>query len=525
MKISNYEMSLRKQARLFSLCKSHADLFLLLQVNTITYQQLAMTGIHGKTEASGRLSLKRLERDGLIQAKEINSLNQTKYYLITPKGKALLKDLFPEELLIGLQVDFNRRLPNGNQQILHKIRTNDFYLSFISSPYSHPLPWLLEQPLPQVQDTDGDPLPRCDGLLKSEACNYYIEQDNSTQSETIIAKKISQYLQSTVFANNCSISNALVFCMAFPKKQPLAIKPSFSLYKILLKFTKTWKFLEEEYGLPLDYLQFSQVLDSSTLKAAFSANEIQAFQTLRTLHPDMDTLEEANGIKKAYLDDTGYMELQLKEMDVLFKKRLKSHFTRLHVTSGDLHRLMLAGIRIYAIPNHRLDVYQPFIMGKEYRINEHLLKCLFYSGLNTDSWHYHSPFRLSSKEELAFWFRQGFHHPGRGSIIVECIEIDLGAKLRINHYLKNHVIHRSLLFLLIASRESAGVYYNETKELRSTPKNKNIMFCYIEDKHSLFQDPPPYIYKLDSAHGHAPVLLEYDELDEQIHLLTREVDK
>ena|GEM_PF-3485971 len=518
---SNYEKSLCRQAGLFSLSKNQADLFLLLQVGTLTYQQLAMTGLHGKTETAGRLSLKRLESSGLVQSREVPNHSQ-KHYLLTPKGKDFLKDLFPENLFTSLQVDFGRRIPNRNQQILHRIRANDFYLSYISNPYGQPLPWLLEHPLPQLQEAGKEVLlPRCDGLLKSGVCNYYIEQDNSTQSEAVIAKKIMQYLSSATFTKEQLNKNALVFCMAFPKKQPLFKKPSFSLYKTLLKFTKAWKLLEEECGISLDYIQFLQVMETSSLKVTFSENEMQTFEGLRKLHLEMDTLQDITALKKAYLDDTSYFELQLEEMDVLFKKRLKSHFRRLYEVNGDLYRLMLTGLQIYAVPNHRLKLYQPFIMGNECHIGEHILKCLFYSGLNTDSWRYYSLFRLFQKSGLSFWFRQGFLHSSKTAIIVENIEIDLGGKLRINHYLKNHEIPESILFLLVAARENADIYHDEIKELRNMPKNRGIEFCYIDARHSLYGDPPP-IYILDAAPDRTPVFLEYDEFDEQIRTLKKE---
>ena len=96
MQIKTYfEKSLCESAGLFSLQKKQADLFLLSQTGLITYRQLALCNLHGKTETAGRLSLKTLEKDGLIQSRKLPNQHQNKYYFLTPKGRSILKSLFP----------------------------------------------------------------------------------------------------------------------------------------------------------------------------------------------------------------------------------------------------------------------------------------------------------------------------------------------------------------------------------------------------------------------------------------------
>lgn len=127
-------------AGLFSLRKKQMDLFLLSQAGMITYQQLAYCRLHGKTEAAGRLSLKALENDNLVQAKRLPNQYLSKYYFLTSKRRALLRSLFPAALLDYLQITLERQLPIGTQQIYHLIRTNDFYFAYVAFPNSCPVP-------------------------------------------------------------------------------------------------------------------------------------------------------------------------------------------------------------------------------------------------------------------------------------------------------------------------------------------------------------------------------------------------
>ena len=52
----NYKDTLIKEAGLLSLSKSDCDLFILAQANTLTYQQLSATGLHGISTTGGRRS-------------------------------------------------------------------------------------------------------------------------------------------------------------------------------------------------------------------------------------------------------------------------------------------------------------------------------------------------------------------------------------------------------------------------------------------------------------------------------------
>ena len=123
---TNFEKSLAQDARLFSLSKTDMDLFLLAQTGIITYQQLFLSRLHGTTEAAGRLSLKKLEKNGYIQARILSPQNQNKYFCLTPKGRKHLKTIFPASLLEHYQINPARRPPAGIHQHLHRKLKKEF---------------------------------------------------------------------------------------------------------------------------------------------------------------------------------------------------------------------------------------------------------------------------------------------------------------------------------------------------------------------------------------------------------------
>ena len=188
---TNFEDMLCKSAELFSFSKKHTDLFVLLQTNTVTYQQLTVSHLHGTSSASARLSLKRLEASGYVEARTLSKHNNEKYYFLTANGRNWIRSAFPQGFLEQMKIAWSRRPPSGSQQILHRIRTNDFYFAYIAAKESVPRIWVLEHPLASKARCESSPA-RCDALFSGISRDYYIEQDNNSQSETVIRKKISQ---------------------------------------------------------------------------------------------------------------------------------------------------------------------------------------------------------------------------------------------------------------------------------------------------------------------------------------------
>ena len=181
----NFKDTLIKEACLLSLTKSDCDLFILAQANTLTYQQLSATGLHGISTTGGRLSLKKLTEQGYITGKTLPNTNRIRYFILTAKGKARLEKIFSNTFLRTKQIDLERRPPTSQQQLPHRIHTNDLYFAYLSCPHLENLPvWQLEaryQAASEKQQT-----PRCDGLLETGCGNYYIELDNRTQGDASI---------------------------------------------------------------------------------------------------------------------------------------------------------------------------------------------------------------------------------------------------------------------------------------------------------------------------------------------------
>ena len=515
MQIKTYfEKSLCESAGLFSLQKKQADLFLLSQTGLITYRQLALCNLHGKTETAGRLSLKTLEKDGLIQSRKLPNQHQNKYYFLTPKGRSILKSLFPPILLEYLQISLEKRLPAGTQQIYHRIRANDFYFVYIGSPKSHPVPWILEYPLKPLASPGKEAEPRCDGILITPHTKYYIEQDNNTQSENVILQKLQHYRQAGILREN-ETGNILIFCLAFPHKRSLTAKPSFSLYRVLLHFTKIWSIFEEDCKVPLDYRQFLQVLECSALKRTISANEIQVFQSLHSRHPEMDSLADVYTLKKMYLDDTSYSDMQDLDMDELFQKRVHSHFRRVYSEHPSLVSHALNGNPIFTVPNHRLPLYQPYIMPYEYDFPEQLLKCLLFNGLNTDGWEYQHPLRIIRQDQTELRFFQGFCHKKYGYIACEHLTIDLSSRIRIQKYFQSGTDAKTPVFLLLFS----SVQNLADIESHCKTPGKNTTVLMIDCSRPLHLNPPPAIFLADGSK--LPVIFECDEFDGQLRIVTR----
>lgn len=517
--ITNFEKSLCESARLFSISKKNLDLFLLLQSNTITYQQLFQTGLHGSTEASGRLSLKRLENEGYIIGRQLSTQSQSKFFTLTPKGRAFIRKLLPESYTDFLQINWSRRPPGGSQQILHRIHSNDFYFSYVSQKESLPLPWTLEKQLPGSFQS-ADTLPRSDGFLQAKHSAFYIEQDNSTQSETVLAKKIAQYCTAGIFDSDSS--SILVFCLAFPHRGRSQQKPAFSLYKIVLKFSKLWALCEENHGIPLDYQQFIHALQASPLIQTVTSRELSAFENIKRLNPSMDTLSDATVIKKSYLDDTGDFRGRLEELDSEYRKRLKSHFSRLYDNNdASMYISALNGTPLFAVPNHRLQACLPYIMQEELNFKALLFRHLFYCGLNTDGWEYCCPLQIHSGQSASVTLRLGLKHPSFGYIAVESPSFDLSSKIRLSHFVKGCANTEHIRILLLDDPHCLKDVFLKDKEIWNTSATRHPLFLFI-DINSLASDDAPSMQIIENGTIGSTILLECDDFDETLRIIRKE---
>lgn len=503
---TKFEDSLCASAGLFSLSKTQTDLFLLLQCGMITYRQLGTTGIHGKTEASGRLSLKKAEQEGLVKNTKVADREQTIMYTLTAKGKALALDTF-SKILGNFEIMQDKLQVPSARQLYHRIKTNDFYYAYIAQPCSVPLVWRQEYALPPSDFFYTQQPPRSDGYLKSEYGEYYIEQDNGTQSEAVLLKKIRQYMQSRLFAAK---NKTLVFCLAIQKQSSKKKKPSYSIYKILLKFAKLWSALENEHGISLDYEQFLEVLEQSPLRTSVSANELRNFHRLHQIHPEADSINEINRLRQAYLHDKSDLEATDGESDSFYLKRLKSHFGAFYKEFPELLSYVYEGNAIYAVPNHRLTYCLPCVLHKELNLKTLLLHCLYCNGLNTDNWSYTAPIEAYA----GLFFKYGYSHEYYGEIIFETPYIDLGAFHRIR-YLINYCgpFKKTLILVLLGLDEIP----NEYKALVSEAEKKNIQILRTKFLPSYKTTVPILFYDLKETESH--ILLECDDFDEQLRLI------
>lgn len=515
MQINEFISSLGCNPGLFFLKKQDFDLLILAQLNTITISQLHLIGLHGETPVSTRLALNRLAKKELVIKKTIPNHNNLYYFTLTQKGIAFLKEMLPEDVLKRLDINWERRPPIGSQQIMHRILANDFYCSFLSYPTTLPSIWRVEEPLNNNCNHKDTQPPRADGFLSTCHADYYIEQDNQTQSEPILKQKIQQYLKNGVFSPS-EKKKVLVFTLASPKAKLPNTKSNYTIYRMLVKVCQAWERFEKEYHLPLDYLQFCQLLTSSSYNHGITDNELMTLEQLHYVFPDFDDLASANTLKKHFMDDTGYLEAVGKEMDAHYNKRLKSAFKSFYEHNKRLVEHAITGNNIYAVPNHRLKQCQPYITSDECNLKELLLKTLFYNNLNIDGWEYHEPYVISSTDKVPLYFARGFFHASYGHIVFEFPGADLSAHQRLLHY-KNHysaAIDNLVIILLGAEFLQSQIIndYDEllfnhaeilfTKELPSIEHSSNVDFYFLHQPNT-------------------KAVLDCDTYDEKLHLLPK----
>lgn len=432
---THFEHKLCEYAGLVFLSKKQTDLFLLLQTNTVTYHQLALSGLHGASHASARRALKRLETDGYVQAKTIPKHNSEKYYSLTPSGRNMVFSSFPESFTERMKVNWSRHPPAGSQQILHRIRTNDFYFSYLSDRGSVPRIWCLEHPLPIESSCKNAPA-RCDALFLGNKRPYYIEQDNSTQSVAVIHKKISQYAEAGLFTPAQGQPSLLVFCLSFPSHVRPAGAAPYSAYRLILKFCKLWRLLEDQHGIMLDCRQFYNALAASPLRSTVSSTELQRFLLFCKANPEADALPSMIQLKRLYLARSQDSSLCAGELDALYRKRLRSHFTALYGDFPILLQSARCGTPLFAVPNHRLQVFLPFILPEELSLQAKLQMYLLKNGLILDDWAYSSPLKIADGASGSHSFFAGLQHPAFGSLAVEVPYHDLSALPRMEFALK-----------------------------------------------------------------------------------------
>lgn len=515
MQINEFISSLGCNPGLFFLKKQDFDLLILAQLNTITISQLHLIGLHGETPVSTRLALNRLAKKELVIKKTIPNHNNLYYFTLTQKGIAFLKEMLPEDVLKRLDINWERRPPIGSQQIMHRILANDFYCSFLSYPTTLPSIWRVEEPLNNNCNHKDTQPPRADGFLSTCHADYYIEQDNQTQSEPILKQKIQQYLENGVFSPP-EKKKVLVFTLASPKAKLPNTKSNYTIYRMLVKVCQTWELFEKEHQLSLDYLQFYQLLVTSSYKHGITDSELMTLEQLHFVYPDFDDLASANALKKHFMDDTGYLEAVGREMDAYYNKRLKSAFRGFYGHNNRLVEHAITGNSIFAVPNHRLKQCQPYITADECNLKELLLKTLFYNNLNIDGWEYHEPYIIFSTDKAPLYFARGFFHASYGHIVFEFPGADLSAHQRLLHY-KNHYSATidDLVIILLGAEFLHSQFISEYSEILS--EHADIIFTNTLPGIENSSNTDFYLLH----HPNTKVVLDCDTYDEKLHLLPK----
>ncbi|MDE7204690.1 MAG: hypothetical protein K2O91_22945 [Lachnospiraceae bacterium] len=525
----NLKQALLKEAQLLSISQSDCDLFFIGQANAITYEQLAAASIHGATKTSGRLSIKKLEKEGYLTAKTMPGNARTKYYFLTAKGRKRVERLFGEAFIKKMCLDLERRPPASQQQLPHRIHTGDIYFTYLSNPFLDHLPlWLLEHP---YREPEGVLLPpRCDGLLQTAYGNYYIKQDNCTQGESALGNKLSQYMSAECFIGTGILRHTLIFTLNAEAKERPVKKPPYSVYRILLKAIRVWKALEGECGEALSFTVFCLQFDNnpSPNLLHLSGNDRNILKNLCLQYPDL-MLDEMEQLKKSYLYDTSLEEDKGVERDILFSKRLRQKFYPLPESKdqASLQYRLRKGMHLYVLPNHRLGDYLPFALQGEYLFEDFLRGLLFHMGLNDlEAWEYHSLSSFHDKAGNEYIFRNVFTSGCGIRIVAEDAAHDLGGRERTACYLKNHAGKEHLLFLLfVSSREDAALFLDTLETALCRPENSSADICFVNKSAALYQNPASQAayFRKQAPNGMLwlPAMIDYDAFLAELHLMER----
>lgn len=527
---STFRNILIKEANLLSLSKSDCDLFIIAQANTITYQQLFNSGIHGVTLTGGRLSLKKLLDNGYVTDKVLPN-SRKKFFVLTFKGRLRLEKIFGNAFLSDLRLDLERKPPTSQQQLPHRIHTNDLYFFYISCPLLNRLPvWQLE--VRYQSNLNKLQQPRCDGFLDTGHCHYYIEQDNCTQGDSALENKITQYMSSELFTSKNILTNTLIFTILTDLKAPPAKKSPYSVYRILLKAIRIWKMLEQETGCSLCFREFCRKFnnDTSLCLCLLSSNERNILRNLCRQHPDI-SLDEAAVMKQEYLYDTSFLEEQLIVKEGYFVKRLRQHFYKLldDRSCATLQHRLRQGMHLYVLPNHNLLSNVPFLFQREYCLERWFPQILYHMGiLNLEAWQYHPSLFLTGKNDSRFFFYNLFifNESVRSIIIFEDIVHDLGGRERVRFFLRKNdtdVIDTVLFILLVSCREDAIFFTEETEKL--CEKNKSVLICFLDKSTASFQSPfHANAYFKEKTAKEAlwlPALIDHDDFTGELRLIER----
>lgn len=431
-KVTHFEKALMKQCKLLNLSKRDTDLFLIAQANTITYQQLSYTGIHGTSGVGDRLSLKKLEKEDLIIGKSLD--NRQRVYYLTSKGQERIRKIFGDAILNKMMIDFERKPPAGNLQLFHRVKANDFYYYFLSLPCNSLPIWNVE--VMYMSSCKTDLLPRSDAYMEYGKKKYYIEQDNGTQSESVLQTKLAQYLNSDLFKNNATNSVLIFTLHSKVKKKENMIKSSYSIYRILIKMYKIWSAIEVEQNAIYNYREIMNHMKNMqyVYTTLLSNSEIRILSNLMEQYPDIKR-EELRKLKEMYLYDTTREEEYVKQLDTKYLKRIKKLY---HISENypELTSKLLNGMQLFLMPNHKMIEQFSFLMPELLHLDLLLKQSLFYSGIDNIEWEYRNKKNIEVCKGMHLPLTHIFENKFGNHILFFDISNNVGDRLRLIYLLK-----------------------------------------------------------------------------------------
>lgn len=519
-----------KYKSLDNISKTDRDLLIIAQAGVVNYEQLWMTGFHGKSMEAYRVAVQALKEKGLIETFFFK--NRRIAIVLTSKGREHVKSIFDESLLYRIARQMEKTLPSrSSPQFLHRLNTNTFYCCYLSAKKAKITTWSLEYPYENQQPLYGEGANRSDGCLETDdGRKYFVEQDNRTQRSAVINEKINKYILADVFSSVSELEkNTLVFCMdvklSEQKWKELRKKDSMRLYRLSLKILKLWHLLEHIRGKELYLKDILMILkqkdDKTAVECLFTDKESEEAVRLIT---GIKNLKEADiSCFEQFKDNCRKLGMEEREKNEMlgsaFEKRCRDLYLALPEISENeaLRNRLIKGMRIYLLPLHDMKTQQPHLLLKEFQMVEEYLKCLTCMGLDCSEQKlkFKSLYELRNlKEEV--WFRNVFVWPDLLAVW-EDISADIGGHYRISRFLRlfgSWNMPCPLLFVLLVRNEKEAIRFYEAHETEiSRIRKRNVLITFFSKDKLFFQNLMLSPYGIRRRNGAIEVRTVFLEAD------------
>lgn len=183
----------------------------------------------------------------------------------------------------------------------------------------------------------------------------------------------------------------------------------------------------------------------------------------------------------------------------------------------------------YILPSHNLTDNLPFLLQREYRLDQWFPQILYHMGLvNLEAWQYHHSITIAKDDTITFTFYNTytFGTAMQSIIIFEDIVHDLGGRERVRFFLRNNNTSATILFiLLVSNREDAALFMTEAEKMKRQQKNSNIFICFFNKSKELYHNPKNgcayYKESINTNNLWLPAMVEHDDFTGELHLIER----